>query len=109
MRRLVYLIAVSIDGFIAGPDGDFTPLLTDGGHLSRLAAMYPETFPAPARDALGITAPNQAFDTVLMGAHTYLVPGAVPSPYPQMRQIVLANRSLDTPTEVEVHAGDPVA
>lgn len=45
MKRLVYLVAVSLDGFIAGPGGDFTPLMMDGGHLSELAARTRRPFP----------------------------------------------------------------
>lgn len=33
MRSLTYLVATSIDGYIAAEDGDFTPLLLDGDHL----------------------------------------------------------------------------
>ena len=65
MRTLEYLVATSIDGFIARVDGDFTPLLVEGDHLQTLAEEVPETFPAQARQALGIDAPNRRFDTVL--------------------------------------------
>jgi dihydrofolate reductase len=109
VSSLVYLVATSLDGFIAAPDGDFTPLLVSGDHLAGLAADYPETFPAPVREALGIDAPNRVFGTVLMGARTYQVPGAVPSPYPHLRQVVFSSRALDVPDEVEVVTGDAVA
>jgi dihydrofolate reductase len=109
VRSLVYLVATSLDGFIAAPDRDFTPLMVGGDHLAGLAEDYPETFPAPAREALGIDAPNRVFDTVLMGARTYQVPGAVPSPYPQLRQVVFSSRAPAVPGDVEVVDGDAVA
>lgn len=110
MRELVYLVATSIDGFIARPDGDFTPLLVPGDHLDFLAEEYPETFPAQARAALGIDgAPNRHFDTVLMGAATYRVPGGLPSPYPHLRQYVVSRSTTTAPDDVTVVAGDVLA
>jgi dihydrofolate reductase len=105
VRTLEYLVATSIDGFIARVDGDFTPLLVEGDHLQALAEEVPETFPAQARQALGIDAPNRRFDTVLMGAGTYQVPGGLPSPYPHLRQYVVS-RSVRAPADVAVLPGD---
>jgi dihydrofolate reductase len=105
MRELVYLVATSIDGFIAKSDGDYTPLLVEGDSLAVLVAEYPETLPAQARDALGIDAPNRRFDTVLMGAHTYQVPGGLPSPYPHLSQVVFSRSLRQAPADVTVVAG----
>ena len=88
MRALEYFVATSIDGYIAREDGDFTPLLVAGDSLQTLAEELPETLPAQARRTLGIDAPNRRYDTVLMGAATYQVPGGMPSPYPHLRQYV---------------------
>jgi dihydrofolate reductase len=104
MRELVYLVATSIDGYIATPDGDYTPLLVEGD--SPLTERYPETLPAQVREALGIDSPNRVFDTVLMGARTYRVPGARPSPYPHLRQVVVSTSIQDAPTDVTVVSGD---
>lgn len=71
MRSLVYYVAVSIDGFIAGPDGAFDAFATDPETLSELFAMYPETCPAHVRPHLGITAEPARFDAVIMGANTH--------------------------------------
>jgi hypothetical protein len=45
MRELTYLVATSIDGFIAAPDGDITPLLVEGAHLEALVERYPRPSP----------------------------------------------------------------
>lgn len=92
MRDLVYLIATTLDGFIARPDGSFHEFPWDndfGGHLLR---SWPETFPAHLRQD---DTPNQRFDTVLMGRATYDVGfrEGITSPYPTMRQY-LFSRSL---------------
>jgi dihydrofolate reductase len=81
-------------------------LLTDGDSLDALVEEFPETFPAQARTALGIDAPNRTFDTVLMGSGTYRVPGGLPSPYPQLRQIVVTGSPDGIPEDVEVMSGD---
>lgn len=107
MRELVYHVATSIDGYIATTDGDYTPLLRAGD--SPLLERYPETLPAQLREALGIDAPNQVFDTVLMGARTYRVPGALPSPYPHLRQVVVSTSIRDAPADVEVVVDDVVS
>ena len=116
MRRLVYLVAVTLDGFIAGPEGgdptgsDFFPVTPD--LVEHLAATWPETLPGPAREAMGLAAPGVHFDTVVEGRASYEIglAAGVDDAYPHLRHLVVS-RSLagrdDLP--VEVVSDDPVA
>ncbi|MEV0126748.1 dihydrofolate reductase family protein [Streptomyces sp. NPDC050703] len=116
MRKLVYFIAVSLDGFIAGPDGSdptgpdgFWPVGQD--YVEHLAETYPETLPAPAREALGITAEGTHFDTVLEGRRTYMigVTAGLPNAYPHLRHLVFSRTLTESPDPgVELVASDPV-
>ncbi|HET8931782.1 MAG TPA: dihydrofolate reductase family protein [Polyangiales bacterium] len=93
MRKLIYYIAISTDGFIAESDGSFGAFPMQGEHIADLIADFPETFPAPARAAIGIGAPNRVFDAVVMGKATYDV-GAregLTNPYPQLEQYVVSS------------------
>jgi len=61
-----------------------------GDHIDALFREYPETLPAPALAAMGITPRNDTFDTVVMGWNTFAV-GAnagLHDPYPHLRQFV---------------------
>ncbi|GAA2203014.1 MULTISPECIES: dihydrofolate reductase family protein [Streptomyces] len=117
MRKLVYYVASTLDGFIAGPDGSdptgpdgFWPIAPD--YIRRLAAMYPETLPAGAREALGVTAEGTHFDTVLEGRKSYEIglAAGVPDAYPHLRHLVFSRTLTQVPAPaVELVAGDPVA
>ena len=112
MRRLVYFIATSLDGRIAGPDGadptSFWPIADD--YVQYLVAAHPETLPAPARTALSIDGPPVRFDTALEGRRTYEIglAAGLDDAYPHLRHIVYS-RTLDAPASsvVEVVATDP--
>lgn len=111
MRKLVYYVGVSIDGYIAGPGGeyDFYPVPEDMVTWN----PYPESIPAHIRERVGIPVdlPNKSWDTVLMGRRTYepgLADGAR-NPFGHMKQYVFS-RTLDQSEfpEVEIVATDPV-
>jgi dihydrofolate reductase len=90
MRSLTYLVATSLDGYIAGPHGEIDAFPFQGEHIEHLFREMPETLPAPALAAAGVEATTRTFDTVLMGWGTYDVGFrlGLRSPYPHLRQIV---------------------
>ena len=112
MRTLTYLAAVTLDGYIAAPDGsfDFFPMSEEYARL--VAEEYPETMPTHVRSALGITAPGTRFDTVVSGFATYDVGprSGFPSPYSHLQQYVVSTR-LEAPPhpEIKLIRADPVA
>lgn len=117
VRKLVYYIASTLDGFIAGPDGadptgpdGFWPIPED--YVAHLIAEYPETLPGPARAALSITAPGTHFDTVVEGRRSYEVglKAGVTDAYPHLRHLVFSRTLGESPDPaVEIVATDPVA
>lgn len=74
MRDLTYFVGITIDGFIAGPDGDigFFPMHDD--ILGFVAQEYPETIPTHLREKFGVDGANKQFDTVIQGRATYEPP-----------------------------------
>jgi dihydrofolate reductase len=115
MRRLVYLVAVTLDGFIAGPDGgdpsgsDAFPVTPD--LVEHLVSTYPETLPGPARAAMGIEGPGRHFDTVVEGRASYELglAAGLDDAYPHLRHLVVSSSLAGrTDLPVEVVPGDPV-
>lgn len=100
MRKLIYYVATTFDGFIADSKGGVDAFLPDGPHYADMIADFPETFPTATHSAFGITQLSRVFDTVLMGRNTYDL-GArhgVTSPYSHLEQYVFSRsmeRSLD--------------
>lgn len=112
MRKLVYFVAVTLDGFIAAPDGSVDFFDHEGDHLAAQIEEYPETLPVHVRAALGITdRPPRHFDTMIMGRGT-LQPGldaGISSPYPHLRQYVLSRTIADsTDPTITVVREDPL-
>jgi dihydrofolate reductase len=99
MRSLVYLVACTLDGYIAGADGAFDFFSFDGPEVADLLAEFPEMIPGHFRETVGITAENQRFDTMLMGRATYEIGQAVgiTSPYPHLRQILVSSSTNSPP------------
>lgn len=111
MRRLVYFVATTADGRIAGPNGNFDFFPMEGDHVAAQASDLPETLPKHVRDLLGIPTRQARFDTVVMGRATYEPALAVGTsdPYAPLETIVfsrtLASRHDGT---LRVTADDPV-
>lgn len=115
MRKLVYYIATTLDGFIAGPDGadptgpdGFWPIPAD--YIEHLVANYPETLPGPARTALSVTAQGTCFDTVLEGRRSYEIglKAGITDAYPHLRHLVFSRTLAESPDPVvELVATDP--
>ncbi|MCZ4119986.1 dihydrofolate reductase family protein [Streptomyces sp. H39-S7] len=119
MRKLVYYVAVTLDGYIAGPGGefDFYPQGDEkqaAAYIEWTNARFPETVPTFLRAAHGLAdTPNPRFDTVLMGLGAYR-PGldaGFTSPYAHLRQYVVSSTlAPDTdPAVTVVGDRDPVA
>jgi dihydrofolate reductase len=102
LRKLVYYIGVSLDGYIAGPGGEVDFYPTGDEYIAWMCERFPDTIPTHVRAMVGLTdAPNKNFDTVVMGMGTYQ-PGldeGVASPYAHLKQYVI--------TTTLPEAGDP--
>ncbi|BBH67659.1 deaminase [Actinoplanes sp. OR16] len=110
MRKLVYFVAGTIDGFIAAPDGSWEWMGVTEDVVRFMVESYPETVPTQARGPLGVPdGPNPRFDTVVMGRRTYdpALAEGITSPYAHLRQIVFS-RTLAPASDVEIVDGDPL-
>ena len=106
MRELVYYVAVSLDGFIAGPQGEFDAFLFEGDHMDAINDRFADTIPTHIATALGLRQERSVFDTVLMGWNTYEI-GKTQSPYSHLRQIVFSRTRSAEGENLEVTAEDP--
>lgn len=115
MAKLVYYIAATIDGYIAGPGGEFDFFPLEPDMMVALNEQFPETVPTHFRKQAGVDGvPNRRFGTVVMGRATYQVglDEGVTSPYGALRQIVFSRTlppSLPSDDEVAIVGSDPVA
>lgn len=110
MRTLTYFVATTVDGCIAGPNGehDFFPF--QGDHMTALFEDFPETIPTHVREALGQPTRRKHFDLVLMGRNTYEPARAlgIEAPYAPLETIVFS-RTLPVRSEgyLRITADDP--
>lgn len=101
MRELKYLVACTVDGFIARADGSFDFFPSDGEHFADLIAQFPEMLPTHMRAQFDLAgAPNREFDTVLMGRRTYQVglDAGIASPYSHLKQYVFTRSMKQSPS-----------
>ncbi|MGP9539796.1 dihydrofolate reductase family protein [Brachybacterium sp. AOP43-C2-M15] len=110
MRELVYYVAVSLDGYIAGPQHQFDDFLVEGDHMEGINEEFADAIPTDIAAHLGIPQHGERFDTVLMGANTHAVGlPQMPSPYRHLEQVVFTHRDLPPGENLRVTAEDPVA
>ncbi|MGF1647131.1 MAG: dihydrofolate reductase family protein [Kineosporiaceae bacterium] len=110
-RPLVYLIATTVDGFIADGHGSADGFPQHLDTLRELFARYPETCPAHLRAHFGVTEERRTFDTVVMGARTHqpALDAGLTSAYPHLDQhVVTHRRDLPADDTVRAWSGDPV-
>ncbi|GAA4418458.1 dihydrofolate reductase family protein [Actinokineospora soli] len=104
MRKLVYYVGMSIDGFIAGPDDqvDFYPVTPDV--LEFLTGDFPDALPTHVRAQLGVDVPNKRFDVCVQGRTTYepALAIGVTSPYAHLQQLVVSTTLVSDDPAVEV-------
>lgn len=83
MKKLVYYVACSVDGYIAELDGSFDSFVNEGAHVTD----YLESF--------------NRFDTVLMGRNTYEVgvKMGTTNPYPMFDSYVFSTSMEESPDE----------
>jgi len=111
VRKLIYFVAATIDGFIAAPDGGIDVFPLEPDLLDFVVAEYPETLPTHVRTRIGLDAPNRVFDTLVMGKGTYdpALALGITSPYAHLKQYVFSRTAEAAPEpEVEIVTGDPV-
>jgi dihydrofolate reductase len=112
MRKLIYYVACSVDGFIARRNGSFDYFLNEGEHLADLMTSFPETIPTHLRHLYPVSNENKVFDTVLMGRRTYEVglDLGFTNPYGHLKQYLFSRSMERSPDEnVTLVASDPPA
>lgn len=99
MRDLVYYVAVSLDGYIAAPDGSFDAFPVEGDHMPVLLSELADAVTAHVLSAIGMDAPLDRFGTVIQGRNSYAVALAegIERPYPHLREYVATRSHEDAP------------
>lgn len=98
MRALTYYVAVSLDGFIAGPDDEIDAFPLEGDHIEMILDEFRDALPTVAQEAMGVTPDNKRFDTIVMGWDTYLagLPAGARNPFQHLRQFIFSRSRTET-------------
>lgn len=107
MRKLVYYVAVSIDGYIAGPDGQFDAFPIEGDHMHHLITHFADAIPTSIAAQLGINQPGTTFGAVLMGRKTWEI-GQLESPYSHLEQFVFTSSRSGSAENLTFTDANPV-
>lgn len=111
MRRLAYFVALSIDGFLSGPDDEVDFYPSSDAYSARMIDTFPDVLPTHGRRQLGVDdAPNRTFDTIVMGRRTYepALELGITSPYAHLRQYVVSTSQPELDPAVTIVRDDPV-
>lgn len=108
---MTYFVASTVDGYIAGPDGQYDFFPFEGDHMAALSEDFPETLPLHVRQQFGLPTAQKRFDTVIMGRRTYepALSLGIEDPYAPLRTFVFS-RTLPSRHHGGLHvtADDPV-
>ncbi|MFD4368896.1 dihydrofolate reductase family protein [Rhodococcus sp. NPDC058521] len=110
MRKLVYYVGTTLDGYIAGPHEQVEFFPVSDQMTTWINERYPDTVPTHLRAPFGLSdAENQAFDTVVMGRGTYdpALTIGITSPYAHLRQYVVSNTLGDSDDPAVTVTTDP--
>ena len=88
MRKVVLNLAVTLDGFIAGPNGEYDWCLTD--------------------DDYGMTDFLNSIDATLMGGRSYRVIADYGAPYPELTNYVFTRTERNSPHDNVVFVSEEI-
>lgn len=112
MRKLIYYISLSIDGYIAGPGDEVDFFPGSDEYRAWMVGDYGDALPSHGRAQLGIAdTPLTRFDTIVMGRRTYdpALELGITSPYAHLRQYVVSRSLEQLDPEVTMVTDDPLA
>lgn len=114
LRKLTYVVACSIDGFIGDPEGDASYMyrFVVGDFAAYLTIEHPDINPSHVRRLVGTDGlPNKEYDTIVQGRASYEVAlkEGITSPFSHLREYVASRTLKESPDpHVEIISDDLV-